>query len=713
MPKSQGVGASTAAALPQTEPVLGGTGTDSELDLFRLDATLNASVVTASGGEQEERSTALADVFSIGRDEIVSRGYRSVGEILADVPGLYVIDDLVTPSLAVRGVNGGLSAGTRIVKVMINGQAVGFRPELTAFLGPELIPIDVVERIEVAKGPLSSLYGANAFLATVNIITRRGKDGLLAELSGRMNVVAGNLGGGGSMAVLYRGEKAWLVGAISGERINRSGVALSQTFDGQKLDKSLLGRPTEADLATPLSLFVSGGVSSAQHGNFVAQVGLQRLDAVNNFRVNSLLTDKSRVVLLNLYSNLHYDKQWQRGGITIDGSYSYGSPDRDYQLQVTGNPAYSFRPNYDYHGALLRVDGSLAPQGERLELRVGVDLEYARETALYYTQTFQTREGNRSPGDQVDLIGASQERQRDYFGIGAYLRLSSRPSQRVAGLRLSAEARVDKIWFGSVSFDPQISFRGGLAYKFSSRVAAKLFGGQAFQTPAGTLLFGYPGPGNQNSVIGNVNLIGGEPLKPQTVNSLEAGFAATPFSRLSLEGSFFFQRLENKVEFLQVGPDFFAANRGLQHNLGFEVMARSSYGRLTGYLWGAFNWSVDKTPQNPPQLYPNGMGALGVDVDIREARVHLHGRVKAVSARGASQSNVYLNNSQPYVLPPYVTLDVTVSSHALHLFGANAETRFLATGRNLTAARYSEPGFGGFDLPNLGPSFLFECKQTL
>lgn len=139
-----------AAAPPPADP------SGSELDLFRLDASLNAAVVTASGGAEEERSTALANVFTISRADILSRGYRSVAEILGDVPGLYVIDDLVMPSLSVRGVNGGLAAGTRIVKVMINGHAVAFRPELSAFLGPELIPIDAIERVEVAKGLLSS-----------------------------------------------------------------------------------------------------------------------------------------------------------------------------------------------------------------------------------------------------------------------------------------------------------------------------------------------------------------------------------------------------------------------------------------------------------------------------------------------------------------------------------------------------------------------------
>lgn len=707
-------------ALPPADP------SGSELDLFRLDAALNAAVVTASGGAAEERSTALANVVIVSRADILSRGYRSVAEILADVPGLYVIDDFVMPSLAVRGVNGGLAAGTRIVKVMINGQVVGFRPELSAFLGPELVPLDAIERVEIAKGPLSSLYGANAFLATVNVITRRGSPGqgggqggdpggghgLVGELNGRLNVINGNAGGGGSMMLSYRGEHGWLLGSVSGERNDRSGILLPRSFAGQSLDRSLFSKKTQADLSTPVSAFVNAGWSSERLGTLAAQLGLQRLDSVNNFRLNSLLTDASRVVINNLYASLRYDKAWQRGLLALEAGYATGRPDREYSLELTGNPKYTYRPNYDYHSANLHAEGGYDPLQERLQLRAGFDFEFARETPLYYTQTFHVREGSRLPGETTDLIGADQTRRQDYYGLGAYVRLLSSPSPRLPGLRFSADVRADKIWFGPIEFEPQLSARAGVAYKFSPRLATKLFGGRAFQTPSGSLLFGFPGFGNANNVIGNANRAGAEPLRPQVVDSVEAALSGTPLRQLALEASFYYQRLQDKIEFVQVGPDFFAANRGTQHSVGFEASAQTSVGRFTGYLWGAFNRAVGQSAENPPQLYPNIVAAAGIDIDVPEAYAHLHARAKVVGPRGPSQSNIYLNNGEPYQLAPYVTMDVTLSTKGLHLFGPRTETRLLASARNVTDSRWIEPGFGGIDLPNVGQTYFFECKQT-
>lgn len=708
------------AAVPEAMPPADPSG--SELDLFRLDAALNAAVVTASGGAEEERSTALANVVTVSRADILARGYRSVAEILADVPGLYVIDDFVMPSLAVRGVNGGLAAGTRIVKVMINGQVVGFRPELSAFLGPELLPLDAIERVEIAKGPLSSLYGANAFLATVNVITRRGAagqsasqgggQGLSGELNGRLNVINGNAGGGGSMMLGYRSERAWLLGSVSGERNDRSGILLPRSFAGQTLDRTLFTRQTQADLAAPVSAFVNAGWSSERLGTLAAQVGLQRLDAVSNFRLNSLLTDASRVVINNVYASLRYDKAWQRGLLALEAGYATGRPDREYSLELTGNPKYTYRPRYDYHSANLHAEGGYDPLQERLQLRAGFDLEFARETPLYYTQTFRVREGSRMPGETTDLIGEAQARRQDYYGLGAYVRLLSSPSRRLPGLRFSADVRADKIWFGPIEFEPQLSARAGIAYKFSPRLATKLFGGRAFQTPSGSLLFGFPGFGNANNVIGNANLGGAEPLRPQVVDSVEAALSGTPLRQLALEASFYYQRLQDKIEFLQVGPDLFAANRGTQHSVGFEASAQTSVGRFTGYLWGAFNWAVGQSAENPPPLYPNIVAAAGIDIDVPEAYAHLHARAKVVGPRGPSQSNIYLNNGEPYRLAPYVTMDVTLSTKGLHVFGPHSETRFLASARNVTDSRWIEPGFGGIDLPNVGQTYFFECKQT-
>src|SRR5207249_5469548 len=75
-----------------------------ELEFFKLEEVMNQPVVTASGGAAEEKSLAAANVVVFTREEIGRHGWRSLASILASVPGLYVINDLVQPQVGVRGV---------------------------------------------------------------------------------------------------------------------------------------------------------------------------------------------------------------------------------------------------------------------------------------------------------------------------------------------------------------------------------------------------------------------------------------------------------------------------------------------------------------------------------------------------------------------------------------------------------------------------------
>src|SRR6185295_18146533 len=48
-----------------------------------------------------------------------------------------------------------------------------FRSTAGNWLGAELVPLSAIQQIEIIRGPASSLYGADAFLGIINIVTRR------------------------------------------------------------------------------------------------------------------------------------------------------------------------------------------------------------------------------------------------------------------------------------------------------------------------------------------------------------------------------------------------------------------------------------------------------------------------------------------------------------------------------------------------------------
>jgi outer membrane receptor protein involved in Fe transport len=146
----------------------------SELELFQLEDRFAALVVTTATRTANTADEAPAIVEVVSRQQIEEWGYQSIAEVLSKAVGFYVVDDHILPNVAVRGVSGGLLADSGVIKVLIDGRSVAFRTTAGNWLGPELIPLSAIERIEIVRGPASALYGADAFLGVVNIITRRG-----------------------------------------------------------------------------------------------------------------------------------------------------------------------------------------------------------------------------------------------------------------------------------------------------------------------------------------------------------------------------------------------------------------------------------------------------------------------------------------------------------------------------------------------------------
>src|SRR3954453_20793668 len=145
-----------------------------QLDLQTL---LNTPVDVWTPSRTPQKSyQAPSIITTITREQIAVWGFRTMAELLDHLLGFYVVDDHTSPNVLVRGNSGGLYSDSSVLKVLINGHAVSFGWTGGIGLGPELIPLSVVDQVEVIRGPISAVYGANAFLALINIHTRQGVD---------------------------------------------------------------------------------------------------------------------------------------------------------------------------------------------------------------------------------------------------------------------------------------------------------------------------------------------------------------------------------------------------------------------------------------------------------------------------------------------------------------------------------------------------------
>ena len=128
-----------------------------------------------SGAKHAQRlSESPSAITVLDRDDIRAYGFFTVEELLRMAPGVGVKQN--TPSAKVIGIRGLHSNMGNTVLVLVDGREIN----LNLFGGVlwSLFPIslDDIERIEIIRGPGSSLYGANAFSGVINIVTRHPGD---------------------------------------------------------------------------------------------------------------------------------------------------------------------------------------------------------------------------------------------------------------------------------------------------------------------------------------------------------------------------------------------------------------------------------------------------------------------------------------------------------------------------------------------------------
>jgi outer membrane receptor for ferrienterochelin and colicins len=143
-----------------------------------IEQLMEVEVDTVYGASRYGQKTteAPSSVSVVTSDEIKKFGYRTLAEIMKSIRGFYVTYDRNYSYLGVRGFGRPGDYNTRIL-VQVDGHRINDNVYDEALLGEDFIlDMDLIDRVEIIRGPSSSLYGSNAFFGVINIITRKGED---------------------------------------------------------------------------------------------------------------------------------------------------------------------------------------------------------------------------------------------------------------------------------------------------------------------------------------------------------------------------------------------------------------------------------------------------------------------------------------------------------------------------------------------------------
>lgn len=141
---------------------------------------LGKSVIYSTTGFATEMREVAANPTIVTSDKIKEKEYKTVLDVLRDIPSVSITKDIFGSTIDLRGQ--GSTIAKRNVQVLIDGVAVNSLDTSMTSTPINTIPVSSIERIEVIPGGGSVLYGSGTAGGVINIITKNGK-GLRADVT--------------------------------------------------------------------------------------------------------------------------------------------------------------------------------------------------------------------------------------------------------------------------------------------------------------------------------------------------------------------------------------------------------------------------------------------------------------------------------------------------------------------------------------------------
>jgi len=462
-------------------------------------------VVTANRVETPTKEIATS-VTVITEQDLEQTKKTTLVEALREVVGLSVLQTGPVGSSASVMLRGANSEHTL---VMIDGVEVNDPITPSRTFDFSHLQIEGIERVEILRGPQSTLYGSDAMAGVINIITKKGQGKPvfhLSSLAGSYRTFSGTAGLSGEMKKFH--YSLWTSSLTS-----RGFSAASDRLEGN----------TEADGYKNLSLSARAGYRLADNIDLdfsarftdarsdIDNYGSAFGDDPNNVQNYETLFLKGH--LRGLFSKNRWEQKW---------TFSHVRSNRE-----TDNPTDEQHP-FDsdrslYRSGLFKLDwqNNLFLH-ESNTLTFGAEYQQERGESEYYSESIWGPATSLFPIKKAHNTGIYAQDQLRLAGI-FFL---------TAGIRMDTHSQSG----------PSTTFRIAPAFfirQTSTKLKATL--GTGFKSPS---LYQLYAPGNIWGPIGN------ETIEPEETTSWDMGIEQTLWDgKILLEGTFFSSRYKNLIDY--------------------------------------------------------------------------------------------------------------------------------------------------------------------
>ncbi|MBL9134242.1 MAG: TonB-dependent receptor [Verrucomicrobiales bacterium] len=573
----------------------------SELSLSEL-LEVRYDTVYAASKRMQEAWEAPASVSVVRRSTIQTFGYRTLADALDSTPGTHITSDSLYSFLGIRGFSPPGDYNGRVL-LLIDGHRANDNVYDSALLGTEgILDIDLVDRLEVIRGPSSSIYGSSAFFGILNVVPRRGGEIQGVEVSGE----AGSF-------------ESYRARATTGYKLN-SGVEflLSATYFSARGDPEIY----LPDRAIP---GVSSGTAhdldgyhgyhlyaSTSYSDFTLTAAASSRDkAMPDAGVDTWFDDPRNAVRdTTHYVDLKFDHTFEdetrltvRTGYHDTGYFGWYPYDAsDPAATPVAGP--DIRVNRDdVHGSWWNAEVMAEHTFlEELTFSMGADFRY----------NFRQDQANFDEGNPPDVYGDIRE-SSTVTGVFGQADWAAREH-----LILTAGLRYDD----STTASGHLSPRAAVLHRISEATSVKLLYGSAFRAP-NAYEYGF----YSSYVTGNPN------LDPEVVHSFEVAGDHDFGGGFSFGPSLFYHRVEDLIVLDDSGPTLTFANAPPTHAYGGEIRAEYRWARQ-GLVRASYSLQRAEAVDNEARLFnaPENLVKLQVRIPLWQEKIFLSPEVHYVDS---------------------------------------------------------------------------------
>jgi len=599
---------------------------------------LTQMTVYSASKHQQNLSDAPSSVTVITGEEIQRYGYRTLADVLETVRGFYITSDRYQSYIGVRGF-GRLGDWNSRILLLVDGHRINSNILGQAFIGLEFpVDIDLIQRIEIIRGPSSSLYGAEAFFAVINVITRRENQPAREEIS----FAGGSFGSYGGRAT-WDGEFKGAVFAVSGSFYSSTGPTLFfPEFDSPATNYGVTSNTNYESYQRVLATVTFRGFT-------VQGLYNSQNKGVPTAYFDSLFNDPRTRNLQGLdYLDLSYDhalgKLWQLDARTSVSKNTLYGP-------VAYDPAPAPPDIYSYDG-----------QWWDTEIKVSRSLPH--DSTLIFgteiTDNFRQDEVNVDPG--VSPLPTNVSTQLVIWA--GYAQFDSQITKKFS---VSVGARYDHYNYG---FGGSLNPRFALIYHPTSSTTAKFLYGSAFRAPV---------PYETNPDYGPF-YVSNPNLQPEKIRSVEGILEQGLGSHLNASGSVFYNRITNLIT-LETDPNTGLSlyeNSQAATAKGVEAELSGGLSAVTGRASYSYTQTANSLTGRTPPNSPSNLVKLNLAMPLFHQKFST-----ALDGQYTGKVTTLGGNT----LGGFSVLNATVIAHT---FGKHADIS--ASVYNLLDKKYSFPG---------------------